>query len=191
MSGGSGQGSPASSGVLIVEDGTGLADANAFASLETVDDYCTAHGLTDWTGESRSPSDDDEAAIRRATTWLSNSFSWKGYKLNGRTQALAWPRTDVEDEEGEDVASDEVPAEIAQACCIAAAYERANPGGLTPSVVMTDRVKRERIASIEVEYASTSNSADAARPVLVLVMDLISGLLSAGSNSLVGTVVRG
>jgi hypothetical protein len=176
---------------LTVEDGTGLANADAFVSVEDCDTYCENHGLTDWTSQARSPAADDEAAIRRATTWLSSAFTWKGYKLNGRDQALAWPRTDVEDAEGEDVASDEVPAEIVTATCIAAAYERSNPGGLTPNVVLTDRIKAERIGPISTEYASMPISADAARPVLTLVLDIISGLLATGSNSLVGRAVRG
>lgn len=175
---------------LTVEDGTGLANADAFVSLEDCDDYCTAQGLTDWTSATRSPADDDEAAIRRATTWLSNSFTWKGSRVNGRAQALAWPREDVVDDEGEDVAEDEVPIEVEQATCIAAAYERANPGGLTPSVTMVDRVKREKVDVIEVEYAVAPMSAEAARPTLTLVLDMIAGLLAGAQNPLVGTAVR-
>lgn len=174
---------------LIVEDGTGKADADAFVSVADCTTYCAAQGLSGW-GSTRDAGL-DEAAIRRATTWLSNSFTWKGYKLNGRSQALAWPRTDAEDEEGEEVASDEVPAEIVQACCIAASYERANPGGLSPNVTLTDRVKREKIGPIETEYASAAMTADAQRPVLTLVLDVVSGLQAAGSNSLVGRAVRG
>lgn len=176
---------------LTVEDGTGLAAADAFVSVADCTTYCTDHGLTDWTGAERSPPEDDEAAIRRATAWLSNAFTWKGYRLNGRSQALAWPRTGVEDDEGEDVASDEVPVEIVQACCAAAAYERANPGGLNPAVTMTDRVRRERVGPLEVEYAASSMTADAARPILTQVMDMVGGLLSTSSNALVGTLVRG
>lgn len=174
---------------LTVATGT-LAD-DAFVSVADCTTYCDNHGLTDWTSATRSPADDDEAAIRRATAWLSNAFTWKGYKLNGRLQALAWPRSDVVDEEDEDVASDEIPAEIVQACCIAAAYERANPGGLTPNVTLTDRVKSEQIGPIRTEYASTAMTADAARPVLTMVLDVVGGLVAVGSNSLSGRVVRG
>lgn len=175
---------------LTVETGAGLADADAFVSVADCTTFCEARGLNGWTERTSDP-DADEAAIRRATAWLSSAFTWKGYKLNGRLQALAWPRTDVVDEEDEDVASDEIPAEIVQACCIAAAYERANPGGLTPNVTLTDRVKSEQIGPIRTEYASTSMTADAARPVLTMVLDVVSGLVAVGSNSLSGRVVRG
>lgn len=176
---------------LTVEDGTGLADADAFVSVADCDTYCAARGLADWNGAVSSPSDTKEAAIRRATAYLSSGFTWKGLRLNGRAQALAWPRTGAEDDENNTVASDEVPVEIVQACCELAGYEIANPGGLTPAVTLTDRVRRESVGPISTEYASTGMSIDAARPVLTLVNDIISGLLSGGSNSLVGVAVRG
>lgn len=174
---------------LVVETGAGLSNADAFVSVADCTTYCTNQGLTGW-GSTRD-ADLDEAAIRRATTWLSNSFTWKGSKLNGRAQALAWPRTDVEDEEGEDVASDEVPAEIVTACCIAASYERANPGGLSPNVTLHNRVKSKGIGPLRKEFFAAPLTADAMRPILTQVTDLISGLQAAGSSSLVGRVVRG
>lgn len=174
---------------LTVEDGTGLAAADAFVSVEDCDTYCTAHGLTDWTDATSDP-DADEAAIRRATTWLSTAFKWSGTKLNGRAQALAWPRVDATDGDGEDIETDEVPAEIVEATCIAAAYERANPGGLAPAVVMADRVKREKVGSLEVEYAGVANTPDAARPVLTRVLDLVDGLIGGGVVAYAGRAVR-
>ena len=176
---------------LTVEDGTGLAGADSFVSLAACDAYCLAHGLTDWSGVASSPSTLKDAALRRATSYLSNSFTWKGYKLNGRSQALAWPRTDVTDEEGLDVASDEVPSEIIAACCEIASRELAAPGFTSPDVVLTDRIRREKVGPLEVEYASAPVSAEAARPVLMLVQDMLAGLISGSANALVGTAARG
>ena len=169
----------------------GAADADAFADVAAVTAFATAYGLTGWTTAARSPAADDEAAIRRATTWLSTAFGWKGARTDGRTQALAWPRTDVEDAEGETVASTAIPTEIVKACCYVAAAERANPGVMSPTVDLTARVKRERVGPLEVEYAAIPNAAELARPVLLVVNDLVSGLVAAGTNSLVGTAVRG
>lgn len=169
----------------------GAADADAFVSLEDCDTYCTAQGLTDWTSAARSPPEDDEAAIRRATRWLSTAFTWKGYRTNGRDQSLAHPRVDLTDEEGEDIASDEIAIEIVQACCIAAAAERASPGILAPSVNLTERVKSERVGDIAVEYATASMSAEASRPVLLAVRDIVAGLICSTSTSLTGSTVRG
>lgn len=188
---GSGSGTPVSGGDLTVEDGTGLADADAFVSVADCDAYHDARATTAWTDEPSSPPEAKEAAIRRATAWLSNSFAWKGTRLNGRDQALAWPREDVEDAEGEEVASDVVPIEVVHATCEAAAYELANPGGLNPNVDLTARIRSEQIGPMRTEYAFSGLSAEAARPVLLAVRGLISGLLSSGSNPLVGTAVRG
>jgi hypothetical protein len=170
---------------LTVEDGTGKANADAFVSLTDCATYCTNHGLT-FIGTDTAK----EAAIRRATTYLSQGFSWKGAKLNGRSQALAWPRTDATDGEGDDVDDDEVPAEVVSACCEVAVRELANPGVTSPDVTMTERVRSEAVGPLRTEYAAVPATADAARPVLTLVMDLIGGLLSASSNPLVGSAVR-
>lgn len=167
----------------------GSATADAFASLATVETYAEAHGKSDWTDST----DDDakEQAIRRATSWLSTAFTWKGYRTNGRSQALAWPRADVEDAEGEAVSSDEVPVEIVQACCEAAVYELANPGGLSPTVTLTDRIRSRQIGSMRREFFSAPTTAEAARPVLLKVRELVGGLVAAGSNPLAGRTLRG
>lgn len=175
---------------LIVEDGTGKPDADAFVSVEDCTAYCEAQGLTGWTSAAHSPAADDEAAIRRATRWLSTTFAWKGVRLKGRGQALAFPRIDATDREGEAVPSDEVPVEIVSACCIAATYERENPGALTPSVTMAERVKRERIDVIDTEYFAAPATAEAARPVVLAVNDLIGGLISGSANGLIGRAER-
>lgn len=175
---------------LTVEDGTGLADADAFVSVADCTAYCEAQGLTDWTGAARSPAEDDEAAIRRATTWLSSSFTWGGSRTNGRDQALSFPRIDLTDAGDEDVASDEVPVEIVQACCIAAAYERTNPGGLSPTVTLGGRVKAKRVGPLGKEYFAAPMTAEAMRPVLTQVRDMVSGLMGTSSVAYAGRAVR-
>lgn len=173
---------------LTVEDGTGKAGADAFVSVADCAAYCAANGLTAWED---GDADTWEPAIRRATSWLSTAFTWKGYRTNGRSQALAWPRTDVEDAEGEAIPADEVPVEIVRACCEAAVYELANPGALSPTVTMTDRIRSEQVGSLRVEYQATPTTADSARPVLLKVRELVGGLVAAGSNPLVGRTLRG
>lgn len=168
----------------------GGSDADAFVSVADCDAYCASHGLTDWTGAADSPSNVKEAAIRRATAYLSNAFSWKGYRTDGRSQALAWPRTGVEDEEGNTVDPDTIPVEIVQACCHIAAAEAANPGVMNPAVDLTARIKREKIGPIETEYAGFGSQAELSRPVLLVVGDLVGGLIAAGTNALVGTAIR-
>lgn len=171
---------------LEPEDGTGMDDADALISRDFFTTYAAAHG---YVTASYDNDDDIDPAIRRASAYL-NAFTWKGYKLNGRDQTMSWPRTGVLDLEDLTVPDDEVPREVQQACAEAAWYEL-TVGALSPSLVLTDRVKREKIGPIETEYADAGASADAMRPVVMKVRDLVRGLVSAGSNSLVGTAVRG
>jgi hypothetical protein len=171
---------------LVVEDGTNPDGASAFAAVETADAYCQAHGLA-WTGTKVAK----KQALRRGAAPLNTRSNWKGYKTHGRAQWGAWPRVGADDAEGETIASDEIPVEVVHANIELAVFELANPGGLTPAVVVADRIKREKIMGLETEYAAVPATADASRPVLTKVGDLLSGLLSGGGgNSLVGTAVR-
>lgn len=174
---------------LVVETGTGEADSDAFVSLAYVDDYAADNGLATWSAAASSPADDKEAAIRRATRYLSTAFAWKGTKTNGRSQVLAFPRTDCTDGEGEEIGTDEIPVEIMRACCELAERELATPGYCTPDVVIADRVRNERVGPVSVEYAP-SFSAEASRPAILIVQDIVGGLLAGSSNLLVGSAAR-
>lgn len=168
----------------------GASDADSFVSVADCDAYCEARGLSDWTGAADSPADVKEAALRRATAFLSQAFGWKGARTNGREQALAWPRTGVEDAEGETVSDDEIPVEIVQATCEVAAREVVTPGFTSPDVTLTERIKSERIGPMSVEYQTAPLMAEAARPVMTRVRDLVAGLVSGSANPLVGETVR-
>lgn len=106
--------------MLIVEDGTGLADADSYISLEDARTYGIKFGYT-------LPVDDDEASVflRKATLYVDlfeGSFS--GERLVD-TQSLAWPRTNAYKCAGRDqiyLPSDSVPIEIQHAQVIAAHY---------------------------------------------------------------------
>lgn len=170
---------------LVVEDGTGKADAETFAAITTADAYCARRGLA-WSGAKA----DKEQALRRGFDRL-NNYAFKGWRTQARAQAGAFPRVDCTDGDGELIASDEIPAEIVSANIELAVYELANPGGLAPAVTLADRIRSERIGEISVEYAAIPTTAEAARPVLIRVEDLIGGLLStAGGSALSGVAVR-
>lgn len=168
----------------------GATNADAFASFATVTAYATAKGLT-WTVDAVL----GEPAIRRATAYLSNSFTWDGLKVHGRPQALAWPRAGVVDAEGWAVDSATIPQEIVDACCEGAVYELASPGGLTPTVVLAEKIKRKRervegVVDEETEYFGSPSSAQDARPILTLLEDMVAGLTRTDTNPLAGATVR-
>lgn len=98
---------------LIVEDGTGMADANSYESVENADAYFSARGITAWSGNGPVK----EAALIAATEYV--DIRWRG-KLKGElqfpdTQALLFPRINVYDEEGRLLSG--TPKELRFATC--------------------------------------------------------------------------
>ncbi len=172
---------------LIVEDGTGKADADAFVSVADCDAYHVALGNSDWTGDETVK----EAAIRRSTAYLTTAYVYVGERLKGRSQSLSWPRNNAYDVEGDLVPNNEVPTEIVAATCEAALYELTNPNGLNQVITLTERTKSEKVDVIEVEYAGTSGGVDAAKPVLTKLENLIAALIiSKASGGGTGFVAR-
>ena len=72
---------------LIVENGTGLADAESYVSVADCGTYCTAHGLTAWTGTDAAK----EVALRIATQYLDTNYAFKAEKTYV-DQSLEFPR---------------------------------------------------------------------------------------------------
>lgn len=195
---------------FVVETGEGLVNATSFITLAFFKQYCDDRGR-DYAAHTDAAI---EQAIVRGTFYLSESFRWKGVRKNLRNdvdgyQALAWPRYGVYDREGTFygtegyvdghgygfgvyVADDSVPREVQWATCEAALYELANPNGLQPSYIAHDRVKMERAGPVAVTYDTSRQDAWGARPVLLVVMDLIGQFVSSqGGNRLSGVAVRG
>jgi hypothetical protein len=133
---------------IVVEDGTGKADAESYISVTDADTYHSNLGNTDWTGTTAVK----EAALRKATNYLQQQFGtlWAGYR-NTSTQALDWPRsyvplTDLLVEEY--FANDDVPTEIVNACASLALR------ALTEDLFTDEsrRVRMEKVDTLAVEY---------------------------------------
>lgn len=151
---------------LIVEDGTGKADANAYVSEADCTAYLAARG--------KLIAGDKEQAIIKATDFMMQKYRgrWQGIKKT-QAQALDWPRYDVV-VDGYSVASDIVPNEVKIACCELAF--RAETEDLMPD--LTQGVKREKIDVIEVEY--DTNSSQSKR--FNAVDSILSPYLTGASN---------
>lgn len=138
---------------LTVETGAGLSDADAYASIATVDAYATARGLTAWTGVDAVK----EAAIREATVYLDASYSWKG-AIELETQALSWPREGVTDKEGREVTG--LPQRVVDACCELAVMKLS-------AALVTSRTEAEiasvSAGSVSVTYAQGNRVSEAER----------------------------
>lgn len=73
---------------LTVEDGTGLATADSYASRADADTYHAERGNAAWAAAS---TDARDAALRKATQYLDTRYRWVGTRLT-LAQALEWPR---------------------------------------------------------------------------------------------------
>lgn len=170
---------------LIVEDGTGKTDANAYVALADCVAYAAARGLT----FPASPAGPAEAAIIRATTAIDATYRsrFSGEKLNGRAQALEWPRKYATDATGSSIDSDEVPFEIVEATCEAAVRELATPGGMMPDLERGGQIKALSAGSVSIEYGSNAS----AQTTFSLIDGILSGLIGGGNSGLFGQAVRG
>ena len=81
---------------LIKEDGSGLANANAYADVGEGDAFHDGHlYAADWTGAS---SGTKAAALVMATRLIDAYFQFRGFKAHD-TQALQWPREFARDDD--------------------------------------------------------------------------------------------
>lgn len=96
---------------LVVEDGTGKANANTFADQATALALLEAHPFAaTWTGVATGVKDQ---CLAEASAWLSR-LDWLGVPTTA-TQALAWPRAWVQRTDGYAIASNVVPTFVVQA----------------------------------------------------------------------------
>lgn len=137
---------------LIVEDGTGMENAESYASVAQADARLAALGMTNWAALT---STEKEQALRRATVAMGQFCGgrWKGTRLY-RIQALDWPRYGVE-VDGYGIPSTEVPVDVVSACIDLAL--KAAAGDLNPD--LSRAVKREKVGPLETEYADYSPQA--------------------------------
>lgn len=156
---------------LIVEDGSGLATAQTYASVSTVTEYLTARGNATFTAATIAAR---EAAVLRAMRYIEGNYRlrWKGRKVD-IDQALAWPRYEVQDENGYAVDAYVIPQALKDALAEAALRELTTTDSLRPDVDRTG-VTRERVGPLEVEYGPGASNL----PVFKVIDDLLSGLIS-------------
>ena len=185
---------------LVVEDGTGLPNADAFWDREDVIAYWVQRGLASQAGPEEPvrigsasyTADKVDAAIVRASFYLSESFAWKGERRNGRQdsngfQALAWPRHDVVDSEGHYVDDDEVPREVKWATAEVALQEIKEANTIaSPAFDPHGVVEQVKAGSVTVVYDTSNIQTSTVRRRLPVLADLIGEFLESGSAAGVG-----
>ncbi|MDB5995259.1 MAG: hypothetical protein JWP42_2395 [Pseudomonas sp.] len=141
--------------MLIIEDGTGVAGADSYATVADLVSYATRYGVT-------IPDDvvAQEALLRRSALTM-DGMKWKGCRAGGE-QALAWPRREVVID-GEIKPSNYIPARIqyGQMALAAEIYtDDIDPVDQRKGAVILDRVE----GAVTREYAVISNTSNRLMP---------------------------
>ena len=165
---------------LTVEDGTGLAAAESYVSVADADTYHTAYGdPSAWSGATTAAK---ETALREGARFLDVMFQskWVGQRSN-EGQGLAWPRLDVTNYDGYELASTAIPVKLKDANAIIA-LAAVDGTDIYPDIAADDGPKhrsRVVVGPIEVEdYFDTSTTS--ATVQYRLVLDMIKEYISSG-----------
>lgn len=136
---------------FVVETGAGVPNANSYASVSAADGYVADRGIAGWSTLTTTVK---EQALIKATDYLEATYrdAWKGNRITA-TQSLSWPRSNVI-VDGFLMDANVVPLNVVNSC-IEMALRAA--GGETLIADQGQRVKREKIDVIEVEYQDYSD----------------------------------
>lgn len=150
------------------EDGSGVQDANAYATIAEVTAYLTDRGRQAENTWSTRTTAEQEAAIIKASDYIDKRWggSFRGKRnASSADQGLEWPRTGACDDDGFEYASDALPKALIQATAEYAVRAVAGELSLDPesvgSVPSSDiRRKTEKVGPLEdtTEYFSNSES---------------------------------
>lgn len=149
---------------LIVEDGTGLVNAESFISVADATKYHSDRGNAAWAALATDTL--REQALRRATDYMQQVYRlrWRGYRKT-LAQAIEWPRLAVRRADFDVfpayVANDIVPVEVANACAEFAL--RAASAALAPD--LTRAKSGVVIGPLRVDYDPASPEATRYRAI--------------------------
>tara|TARA_R110002126_G_scaffold41547_1_gene120675 strand:+ start:11930 stop:12406 length:477 start_codon:yes stop_codon:yes gene_type:complete len=150
---------------IIVEDGTGILNANSYVSAANLTAYATARGIT-LTASA-------DVLILQAMDYL-EAQNFIGIKTK-HDQALQWPRFRVWIDEYP-VQSTEMPQLLIDAECeIAIAMDN----GTSPVTNITPAVKRKKVDVIEIEYKDGGASTTINRKIALKLNKLLKSNGSA------------
>jgi hypothetical protein len=109
--------------LLIVEDGTGVTDANSYCSLDDANAYLESQ--LDSALWQKADDLDQQRALVMATEWL-DGLVWRGAPVVQR-EALRWPRSGMIGLDGDAFASTTIPTALIHATAALAARLIADP----------------------------------------------------------------
>ncbi len=167
--------------ILIVEDGSIVADANSYVTYDYALAYHALRGNSAWAAGSDA---NQQYAIIRATQAVDSIYKgkWKGTPTEYGTQELEWPRQDVE-VNGVELDDDLIPTSLKKAVCEAALRELASANSMTPDLDRGGEIKRVKADTVEVEYMDGANSTTTFTAIDGLLADLVTGTSASNIDS--------
>lgn len=156
--------------MLILEDGSKVADANTLITAAMVADHATLVGNLQWALASDATK---EQAIYRVMRWFGSLEPRMKGQRTWTDQELAWPRAGVW-AYGREIANNHIPKELKQALMEGALLELATPDALQPSQI-TGHVRSEKkylegVGGKETEYFAAPPIGAISRPKIVQLM---------------------
>jgi hypothetical protein len=156
-------------------------------ALTTDESYCTVAFADEWhanrgnTVWAALTTPQKEQALRKATDYLEQVYTWKGTKVNN-IQVLSFPRYGIY-VDGYLVNSDLIPLQVQSATAEMAV--RASQGDLAPD--LTQDVKREKVDVLEIEYKDGSVQYVRYRSIDNLLKWFVSGVAGSVSKMVIRT----
>lgn len=163
---------------IVVEDGTGKADANSYVDVAAARQYALNRGVT------LGDDDDIAAQLINATDYLAQfECEYVGYRTTDE-QALSWPRTDAYYGGGCSgkliCGPNEIPKQIKDAQC-QAVIAQFNGFELMPNYSATNFVTEETVGPITTKYADPL--AVGVKPTLTAVDTMLAPLFGKCATS--------
>lgn len=148
---------------------------DAYVSVADANSYFLARGNTVWAGKSDAAK---EAGIVKATAYMDAAYVWKGL-IAADTQTLGWPRLNVWDAQGRNVAGI-IPQGVKDACCELALLTF--DGDLMTNPTGVGQIVREKVGQVEVTYGEQATSSNSQGYAYVNLLLRGLGSLRGGSQ---------
>lgn len=167
---------------IIVETGSGLSNANSYATLEEADAYFETHPYysDNWNALG---TPDKESLLILASSQLDALITWRG-NVGSYAQSLAWPRYGVIDDEGRLLSISAVPQRVKFAVFeLAFNLSRGDQYAASSSA----GISKLKIDVIELQFTGST----AITPVPAAALLLLKGLGAYAFGSRVRKVIVG
>lgn len=161
---------------LVVEDDTGLSDAEAYISVADSDAYVVEVYGTSQTLWDAATDAVKEQVLRQATRYLDQHYKYVGIRLT-TTQALEWPRTDAQERTSTFEFIDGVHIRIKDAS-VELALMVINGTTLFPITVEGGNTKSVTVGPIEKVFSEKQVNRE---PIFHLINNLVRYLIVSGN----------